>query len=95
MDFHDLRKACADYRAAKGDNAVAALVTKHGGSYGKLKTVPSGNWATLHAAFRAAVPESGPVVFGQGTMDDGDSPKSLDELAPAAFKKWNSAGKAK
>ena len=75
--YDTLHQSFIKCRREHGAERATALVTKYGGRDGDLESVPEARWDELIAAF-----ESGAT-----------KPKTLDEIAPRAWARWNNPPK--
>jgi len=80
MDYDTLQQAFLAFRRANGAEDARALIAKHGGDI-TLSSVPESNWQALHADFKGGAPSN--------MQTNACTPKTLDEIAPAAFKRFN------
>jgi hypothetical protein len=89
MDYAELNRLRRAHAKAHGDSVTEAVIKKHGGDDG-LDSVPEANFEALAEAL--ALGDT--TAHSRGHANGGKAvPKSLDEIAPMAWARFNNPPK--
>jgi hypothetical protein len=91
MEYAELNQLRRAHARAHGEKVTNALIAAHGGTDG-LDSVPGENIAALAEALEAGDTTSHSRGHAHGSNA---IPKSLDEIAPAAWARFNNPPKRK